>query len=311
MKKLLILIAIVLFIEPTGKAQNFGFENWVNVPFSTTVQDPQYWASFNVIYALGLGMNQTVFKETTAPYAGSASVKVVTDVLPGSVQVPNPFNPSENMDTVGLLGLGVTQFSSPYVKYGSAYTGRPASLTFACKYTPNGNDSAFILSYLTKWNVNHRDTIASGAYRTGAATSNYAMQSLNLTYNSAFNSVLPDTQMVFISSSIFRGNGAKVGSAFYIDDLNWSGWNSVAETAANSTSISYFPNPSNNYIWIKSSTMANNVQMIDISGKLIGTYQLSNNEVKISTNELPEGIYFFTVLKDKEILNRGKVQVLH
>jgi hypothetical protein len=310
MKKLLLSISTIIISVTVLMAQapDFGFETWVNVPLSSSVQDPQGWASFNV--AASFGMSQTVFKETAAPHVGTASAKVVTDVLPPNIQVPNPLTPGQNFDTVGLLTIGKTQFSPPYIKFGYSYAWRPATLSFGCKYTPGTGDTAFVVVFLTKWNGNSRDTIARGTYKTGTSSNTYTVQNLNLTYNTSFNNVMPDTQQVYVSSSIYAHDGAKQGSTFYIDGLSWSGYVGISDINGTANAVSIFPNPAENQINFNCSIEADAVELTDITGRKVGIYKMNNNTVTVQTSEFTPGIYLYNMLNNKkETINRGKFEV--
>ena len=314
MKKILFIATIIGLLSSTLKAQapDFGFETWANVPLSTTVKDPVGWASFNV---LGIsGMAQSVFRDTIAPspYAGSASVKVVTGVIPASVLIPSPFNSAENLDTVGLLVIGRTQFSTTApVLFGYPYTVRSASLSFACRYTPNGSDSAYVIAFLTKWNGSSRDTIARGKYATGASTTNYYTTGINMVYDPAFNGVNPDSQRVYISSSVYDRPGAKVGSAFYVDALQWNatpiGINEIEGSLAN---VSVFPNPVSSTVTIGTDVNASKVQVMDISGRVVASYDMIGNTAKIDVQHFSNGLYIFNIYDAKAIIGRGRFEVV-
>lgn len=313
MKKIVLSALALVALALNGWSQvapDFGFEAWTNTPFSTTVQDPNGWASFNALTLLG--SPQSVFKETAAPYAGSASCQVTTVKISGAA-IPNPFRPGQNFDTAGIVGVGKISITpSPSIKFG--YTipsgiSRPAMLNFACKYTPMAGDSAFVAAYVTRYNGTSRDTIASGQYGTGAASTTYSANSLTLNYNPAFSTVWGDTILVFASSSIFRSAGAKVGSTFYIDGLSWSGYNSINEIE-NSGNVSVYPNPASSNVNFVSSKDASLVEVMDITGRKMGVFSMSNNKVSIETSQFKAGMYIYQVVGDKnEVINRGKFEV--
>lgn len=308
MKKLILTISTVGLFVFGAKAQSpdFNFEFWNNVPFGT-IQDPQGWASLNALAAFG-GM-QSVFKETTAPFAGSSSAKITTIKVNGAA-IPNPYLPGHNLDTAGLLVVGKINTSPAGIKYGFSYAWRPAVLSFESKYTPIGGDSAFVLAYLTKWNINHRDTIATGNFATGTNTTTYALNSLTLTYKPAFASVMPDSEQIFISSSIYSHPGAKIGSAFYIDELAWSGYISTNDLNGNANHVTIFPNPATGNINFNCSVDVNLIEITDITGRIAGSYSMTDNKVNIKTSAFSPGIYIYTMLNQKkEVINRGKFEI--
>jgi hypothetical protein len=313
MKKITLSIFALIAIASQSVAQSapdFGFETWVATPSPSSSTDPQGWVSFNALTLAG--MPQTVFPETTTPYAGTKSVKVVTDVIPSTVLIPNPFNPLEDLDTIGLVTIGrFTAIFPPVIKYGYSYTNSPATLNFASKYTPNGNDSAFVLAYLTKWNVNHRDTIARGTYSTGATTSTYAVNSITMVYNPLFLGATPDTQHVYISSSVYSHPGAKKGSEFYVDALQWTGGTiGTNDLDKLSNNVYLYPNPATTSISVKSELTAEKFEIIDITGRLVSTYQMNDKKITIQTHHLAPGIYIYNLYNEqKTIIGRGKFEI--
>lgn len=310
MKKTICTIFAAISFIFSAFAQNpdFSFENWLDAapPFAT-VDDPVGWASLNALTAVGT--DTSVFKVTVGPAAGAASVKIRTVKVVGAA-IPNPFAPGD-LDTAGLLVIGKINISPPGIKYGYNYTWRSAVLSFQSKYTPMPGDSAFVLVTLTKWNGTSRDTIADGKYATGASTSTYSLNSINLTFNPSFATVVPDSERIFISSSIYSHPGAKIGSAFYIDDMAWSGYNSINDIDANVTTVSVYPNPANNNISFTCAVDASVVVVNDITGRLIGSYSMINNKTTVLTETFAAGTYIYTVTgKNKEVLNRGKFEIV-
>lgn len=308
MKKILLTIATIA-ASYTGmmaqQAPDFSFESWNPVTGGAS-EDPQGWASLNTLGLVGTA--QSVFKETTSPAAGLASAKITTVKLVGA-QIPNPYIPGSNLDTAGLLAIGTIVFSPPGITYGNAFVDRPTTLSFQSMYSPMAGDSAFILAFLTRWNGNSRDTIAYGAYATGTATTSYSTNSLTMTYNPLFSSVVPDTQHIFISSSIYSHNGAKIGSAFYIDGLQWTGWNSIDEISKNEVMVNAFPSPAVGAINFTSDKEVSTINIMDVAGRLVGSYPVTNNKLSVNTDAFKAGVYFFNAIEDNRIVSRGKFQV--
>ena len=308
MKKILLTIFTVAtsYASIMGQsAPDFNFESWNPVTGGSS-EDPQGWASLNTLMLVGT--SQSVFKETTNPFAGTASAKVTTVKVTGA-QIPNPYAIGTNLDTAGLLAIGTIIFSPPGITYGNTFVDRPTTLSFQSMYTPMGNDSAFVLAYLTRWNGSSRDTIAQGKYATGTATTSYAANSLTMNYNPSFATVVPDSQQVFISSSVYSHNGAKIGSAFYIDDLAWSGWNSINDIEKNEVAITAYPNPAVETINFTSDKNISTLNITDITGRIIASYAVKNNTLSVNTNSFNTGVYFFNALENNQIVSRGKFQI--
>ncbi len=215
MKKIYSLLLITLLSVKLFSQVDMDMETWHNLQFGN-IQDPNGWISFNLLS--GFGMSQSVFKETLSSYSGLAAAKIVTQKVTGA-SVANPYRPGHLYDTVGMLAMGDASFSYYFGKPLPA--NRPAYLGFASKYSPVGNDSAFVLVFLTKWSaVNHKqDTIATGKHATGVASNVYSFNSIPLNYYSL---IVPDTQYVVAFSSVYSHAGANIGSTFYVDAFTWS-----------------------------------------------------------------------------------------
>lgn len=309
MKKLLLTISVFVssVIISTAQSPDFDFETWNNVINSTTVQDPQGWASLNTL--INFGGTQSVFKETTTPFEGTASAKITTVKVTGAA-IPNPYG-TGNLDTAGLLVIGKVNISPAGIKYGYNYAWRPAVLSFQSKYTPMAGDSAFVLAYLTKWSVNHRDTIASGKFHTGTSTTAYSLNSLTLVYNPTFANVMPDSEQIYISSSIYSHHGAKIGSAFYIDALVWSGYNSINNINGLECNVSVYPNPATNNITLTCTIDVSVIEINDITGRLVGSFSMTDNKINIETSAFAPGVYLYNMLnREKKMINRGKFVIV-
>lgn len=317
MKKILLSISVIAFLDTTmnaqvGTAPDMGFETWhVIAPPFANGEDPNGWASLNALNGL-TATPTSVTKETATPAVGTTTAKVTTVRIQGAT-IPSPYGGT--LDTAGILAIGSVAIASPpKINYGFTYSTRSAMLTFKSKSAPMPGDSCFVLAYLTKWNstLGKRDTIASGKYATGAITTSYATNTITMAYKPAFATVLPDTQQVFVSSSIYSHNGAKEGSIFWIDDLAWSGWVSTNDIDGIVSNVSVYPNPSSNFVSIDCSVNAGAVEVMDISGRKIGTYTMLSNKASIQTSGFANGMYIYQVLdKDNKVLNRGKFEVSH
>ena len=310
MKKIILSATAIIAFAFNGLAQapDLMFESWgASAPPFATIQDPTGWASLNALNLVGT--DTSVFKETVAPNQGLISAKIVTVKVTGAA-IPNPYT-TGNIDTAGILVMGkINALPAPGLSYGKPMAGRPSTLSFTSKYTPMPGDSAFVLAYLTRYNGTSRDTIAYGKYATGATTTAYAANSLTMNYNPTFGTIWADTMLVFATSSIYNHPGAKIGSTFYIDAMSWSGFTGINDITAPST-ISVFPNPATNFISFTSSVNADFVEVLDVTGRKVGTYSMIGNSLTIETSSFSSGMYIYNVLNDrKEVINRGKFEVM-
>ena len=304
MKKILLSITAAVLTTMSVNAQvDFGFETWSDVPNTTTgVQDPKGWASFNVLTATG--MARTVFKETTAPYAGSSAAKIVTQPIAGFITVPG-------YDTVGVLAIGTFDLANKKINFGAAYTNRPEFVNFHTKYEPVSGDTASVSVQVTHFNTttNLTDIIATGTWTSTASLTSWTSQSLKLTYDNNLKNIAPDSIRIFISSSSLYT--PKVNSTLYIDDIGFSGYVSINDINGVKNNVSVYPSPAKENVTISISVKAVAVQISDITGRNLGVFPMTNNKVTIETANYSAGMYMYNVIGEQSnVLGRGKFEVV-
>lgn len=311
MKKNLLSLFVVLGTGILSFAQtNSGFENWSQNPTLQQPEEPTGWVTANVLASPLVTFpnpnpNPTsAFKAGTPNnYQGTYSLDLNTIQLivnPDSTVFPN---------IVGAAFLGSIQVGASVTVYDrEAYTGRPANISFAAKYAPNGVDTAWCLVEITKWNTgtNSRDTIAELSIPI-APNANYQTYNVPLTYYST--TTFPDSLRILFSSSGFFS--PKVGSQLHADAIGLYGSNSVEDVYSLSSLVSVFPNPATDAIAITTNIdNAKNVILYDAIGKTIGKYELQNKEVKVNTSFFPIGSYFYSILdEDGKVLTGGDFNV--
>lgn len=304
MKKILLTITAAVLTTLSVNAQvDYGFETWADVPFTTGgIQDPTGWASFNIVTAAG--MQRTVFKETTSPFAGVASAKIVTQAIPSGVSVPG-------YDTVGILAIGKVDILTKKIQLGTPYTSRSAKISFSTKYEPASLDTASVVVLLTKFNSTTQkvETIANGTWISSATATVWAAQEITLAYDPNFANVAPDSIKIIVSSSsLYR---PKVGSALYIDDIKMSGWVSTDDLEGIKNNVTVYPTPAKANISFTSSVNAKAVEILDVAGRSVGVFQMINNKVTVETQKYQSGMYIYNVLNEQnQVVGRGKFEVV-
>lgn len=303
MKKILLTISTALLTALSVNAQvDYGFETWADVPNANPgVQDPKGWASFNVLVNVLIQMEQTVFKETASVGGGGAAAKIVTKAIPKAVSLPG-------YDTVGLLAIGTIDILNQDINLGTPYTGRPENVEFYTKYEPVSTDTAAVTVLLTKYNATTKESeiVASGMWTTSATSTTWTKQKLTLKYDAA---VSPDTLQIMVSSSSMHR--PKINSTFYIDDFSFTGWVSTNDLEALKSNVVAFPTPANSNINFTSSVAASNVEILDVTGRLVGTYPMVGNKVTVETEKYESGMYIYNVInQQKEVVGRGKFEVV-
>ena len=311
MKKHLLSLFVVFGMGTFSFAQtNSGFENWAQNPTLQQTEEPTGWVTANV-FASPLvtfpnpNPNPTSSFKAVAPnlYQGTYSMELNTIQLivnPDSTVFPN---------IVGAAFLGSIVVGASVTVYDrEAYTGRPANISFAAKYAPNGVDTAWCLVEITKWNTgtNSRDTIAELSIPI-AASATYQTYNLPLTYYST--TLFPDSLRILFSSSSFVS--PQVGSKLHADAVGLYGSNSVEDIYSFSSLVSVFPNPATEKVTITADIdIAKNVILYDAIGKTVGRHELKNKEVIVNTTLFPAGSYFYSILDESgKVLTGGDFNV--
>ena len=306
MKKFILHIAILLIINcqlsivNCSAQPNGGFENWTT---TFSYEDPDGWQTLNFLSLNSPPNPLSAFKATGIDvHSGNYALKLTTIFINN-----NPASTIFHHDTACFCFTGKINISPFSYQYGFPYTGRPEKLEFWSKYTPIGTDIAGAFVSLLKWNGVSHDTIADGGI-TILATSTYNLFQLNLNYRST---ALPDSATIAFTPSQDSA-AARVGSTLFVDDVSLIGWVGIDQYDINSTKVKVFPNPAKDNITIHAQIDdADNVQLIDASGKLQGIYKIQNYTSDINTSAFAEGIYFYEIRDKKDCgLTKGKFNVV-
>jgi len=300
MKKAVTLFFLVACGILTIPAQpNGGFEDW-HTEYSFQTLDN--WQTLNILTMLTPPNPISAYKATGLDkHSGNCALKIKT------IFISN--NPAPNFidDSVGLVFTGIVNYSPPLQKLGFPYTGRPEKLEFWSKYIPVGNDSGGAFVYLRKWNGNTQDTIAFGKTYL-AATGTFTLFQTHLTY---YSNALPDSAVIIFGSSLKLGH-TRVGSTIYIDDVAFTGWVGIDEQNTYREKVKIFPNPVRDNVTISAMIDdAENIQIVDVSGNLFGTYEIRNYKSCINTSSFAGGFYICVILDKKDkILFQDKFSVI-
>jgi hypothetical protein len=313
MKKTLLTFFISgALISSYAQAPTWDFETWTGTGASI---EPSGWLSENAVVLPPLYNNvQSVFQATGADtHSGTYAMKIVTVAL-----VSNP-DPATIPDPMGAAWPGKINYSPLSLKDGLQFTGRPATVDFWYKYAPTGSDSASCLVILSKWNTS-RDTIATGGWVLKTAVSSYALSTMNLVYNPAFSTMLPDTMRIYFSATCwFPISCGKVGSTLWVDDIAFNGWNGVNENP-NAIGVTLFPNPASDFATISVDALneAYSATAYDATGRIVSTIPLSSSTNGmnrrsgiINTSGLASGFYSYTINDNNgNPLRSGKFSVV-
>lgn len=279
---------------------NGGFENWSNV---LNYETPTNWQTLNFLSAFTPPNPVSAFKASGVDkHSGNYALKLKT-IFVNNNPVPGTIN-----DTIGYVFTGKVIISPPSLKLGIPYSGRPEKLDFWAKYIPVGGDKGGVTVILTKSNGTTTDTIANGDIILDSTVLSYTLYQINLNYYSA---EMPDTVIIGFTSS-YKDEIARVGSSLYLDDVAFAGWVGIDEQSINMDKINIYPNPAKDAVTIYAPVEdADNIEVLDVSGKLMGIYKIQNYQANINLALFAEGIYFYDIRNKKNnSLIEGKFNVL-
>ncbi len=187
---LLLLLTSNLIIY-SQQIPNGNFEDWNNS------HDPVGW---NLVDVFGIYSAE----ETSDNIQGLKAVKLENQELFGGFLLP------------GIISLGQIDLANQQISGGIPFTARPTGLSYFFKYLPQGGDTCFTASLLTKWNTttNSTDTIASTGYFTSENFAEYTQVSVPYIYMSQ---EMPDTMNVAFLASNFTGT---TGTSLFVDSLS-------------------------------------------------------------------------------------------
>lgn len=300
MKKIIIFLIVSAYGILYSTAQpNGGFENWTT---EASYENPNGWATLNFLSLLSPPNPLSVFKAIGIDkHSGNYAMKITTIDL-----VNNP-NPDLIGDTSGGVFTGRIVLSPFSYIFGFPYSGRPEKLEFWAKSAPVGIDSAEALVVLFKNNGISRDTIAIGRI-TIPHTIEYTKFHIDLSY---YSTSISDTASIVFGASKYKGKG-EPGSAVFIDDVVFTGWVGIEEKNRYTNKVKIFPNPAKDNLTITTEIEeAQNVKIIDVSGKMVGCFKIQNFIARINTSLFAEGMYFCEIIDKKEkVLTKGKFNVV-
>ncbi|MES2139319.1 MAG: T9SS type A sorting domain-containing protein [Bacteroidota bacterium] len=306
MNKIVLIFTISALGFFNSSAQpNGGFENWTP---QFSYENPDGWETLNFLSLLTPPNPLSAFKAVGIDkHSGDYSLKLKTVYINNRPVFGDGTIDSLIGDSASAAFSGTIYLSPVSYKIGFPYTGRPEKLEFWSKYAPVGNDVASGAVFLKKWNGVSSDTIAYG-FAVISSTPTYTLFEVNLEYQL---SSIPDSALIVFASSM-SNTTARLNSTLYVDDVALTGWVGIGEPDIYADKIKIFPNPTkDNLTIIAEIEEAENIRIIDVSGKIVSEHKIQKYHANIKTDLFAEGIYFYQVLNNREaILAKGKFNVI-
>jgi hypothetical protein len=174
-------------------------------------------------------------------------------------------------------------------------TGHPTSLTGYYKYAPLNGDTMYIEIFLIS---NSSGQVSSGSYTTTTSASNWTPFSIPLsTYTSADSGMMSMSAYYAVDQPpqyIPHGN-----SVLYIDNLNFDNLiSSVPEQTVKKPLFNIYPNPAFEIVTLNIDNRNNadlTLKIYNITGELVRSELLKQNQQKINIGDLNNGIYMVEI----------------
>ena len=103
-----------------------------------------------------------------------------------------------------------------------------------------------------------------------------------------------DGQLVYVAIQCLSQDAF----VFMIDDIMITSVTAINDNNLNA-GIKVYPNPATNFVNVTSEVEISNVRIVNYTGQLVYSQNVSDNNVKISTSELPAGIYILQMETEK------------
>ena len=305
MKKVFTLIAGVALSIGAFAQQipNGGFENW------TSPLNPDSWSTIASAYG-GAAGTTLVTKDVSAGnhVQGLASMHIINDTVPLA-----------GMNIIGECGLGGNSTANNLTFFGYAYTKRPDTMFFYYKYIPATKgavtDTAAMLLDLTKAG----NSLFGGEYFIPLTSTDSQFVSSYLPFNQLYSGAVtgaPDTLHLLFGSGnvldtfVIRGSSLWVDSVYF--DKSVLVASGIEQLQGNIEGVKIFPNPATDHvnIAVEADEIGSQVQLIDMSGRVVYDGKLSATTDAIDTKSLQAGVYSIRVNSiDKMTHYKGLVTI--
>jgi hypothetical protein len=265
---------------------NFGFENWINA------NQPSDWL-----------VRKTTSSQSNDKYAGNYALKLQTTIVPGN---------GDGDGTINSLPPNGTDGWQPAFPVSA----RHSTLNGYYKFSPLNGDSCQFIVILYKHGYNHPTTgnIVGYGHLCKSANSSYTPFTVSIYYLDG--STIPDSAFIIICAYkgwdfVTNTEGSPLGnSTLYIDNLSFDGFINGINTIPNTViELNIFPNPASDIVFLSVDNKNNADLALNIYneiGELVKSELLKQNQKKINTNDLSDGIYIIEI-KSKEGAGKQKL----
>lgn len=290
---LLLILTLGLTSNIFAQIPNGDFESWTTVG---TYEDPTGWGTANSFTS---SLSIFTCTKTTDAFQGTYAADLNSQfALITTVPGVMGSNASINLTSFQILG-------------GYPSTSRFAWLSGYYKSAPTGGDTDLVAAVLTKWNTSlgKKDTIAIALMKETATVSSYTRFQVPFVYFSTAN---PDTAIV-IGATTTNLLSAHTGTELKVDSLTLFGVYTDVNEIENKVEVKLFPNPVASMLHINlNSTAAGEIEITDVTGRVILVKQISEPDNMINVADLANGLYGFNFRNENgAVLCNGNFVVSH
>ncbi|MDD5571094.1 MAG: T9SS type A sorting domain-containing protein [Bacteroidales bacterium] len=275
MKKFTIILLVILAMLFNTNAQipNSGFENWTTIG---SYENPDGWATMNP-YCAGPFYSSTKSTDHYPANVGSYSIRLE--------------NNTSLTQYTGGWGISITDTMAYPIQPSFRIVGHPDSLCGYYKYFPLNSDSLFIRILVFQSGI----VVGGGMIKIGVTVATWTPFIIPFTYSSADSATI----MLLAFSPTGPTDGPNGNSVLYIDNLSFDSLvGSVPLRTLKNTMFNLFPNPASDIVTLnidnteKSDIILN---IYNVVGELISSEKLQENQQKINTGNLNNGVYIVEI----------------
>ena len=294
---LIIFISIICSVSVFAQKDsipNSDFESWIDYSFPV-YSDPLDWNNANSLTA---PFGVVTVEKDTSHFDGNYSVKL------SSKTVVIPFIGPR--DIPGLITLANMNLLTYQITGGVPFTIRPYSFKGYYKYSPTGNDSCLMASFLLKFLPvkGKYDTLGVAQFRGGAASDWTEFEAV---FNYSVHQDNPDTMNIIMLSSGDTSN-IHLNSTLWVDKLFMEMSSGIAIDINPRLKTKLYPNPAKSYINLEFEEAVENAELIIYNNSGAEVYKQDccfGRKYTVNTKSFKAGSYYFHLMLGNQRISSG------
>jgi len=297
---LLIAVSISFSMSVHAQLPNGNMESWLQ--FNNILNQPyndlgpnldrtqNFLRTLNQILEAPLTPTTAVRLSGAAAHNGSFSAKLITGEVAGTL-VP------------GYIGTGDVDIVNQTIYLGRPYTDRPIKFSMWHKFESVGGDSGAVEVTLSRWDALNQQTVLVGYAKKMITADVTAWTKLELDIDYVSNDAPDSVNIIVVSSgdydlSNFQNSSGQVGSALFVDDLNFEF--PASTEVIHDSKVRCWPTLCTSNLNISFDPVNEPVRAViyDLTGRKVKEVRNLNVQSTIAISDLIPGIYSVTVQTD-------------